>query len=255
MSSLPQRIDDSSSLTRLELTVRAVEQLAAGAERGEHLGTKRQIQEACGVSKGTFNEALRILQSRGVVTVRPGPNGGLFATQPTPVARLGSALLSAPSASRDVGDAVRIRAALEPLMVADVLEYGSAADFAVMRGALERMHGAVEEQAQDRFVEADWDLHAAIARVSPNVMLRVIGVSLLEVLRSHDVKVEWPEEEPLPEVMVNRLRLHEDLVAAMERGDRERSVDLAAEHGRRSLRYHVQQTQRTGPTALPTTSA
>lgn len=251
MSSLPQRIDDSSALTRLELTVRAVEQLAAQAEPGERLGTKTQIQKACGVSKGTFNEALRILQSYGVVTVRPGPNGGLFATQPSPVARLGSALLSAPSASRDVGDAVRIRAALEPLMVQDVLMYGSAADFAIMRSAIERMRSAADEEAQDLFVAADWDLHAAIAQVSPNVMLRVIGLSLLQVLRSHDVRVEWPEEEPLTEVMTKRLGLHEELVTAMERGHRERAVALMAEHSRRSLRYHVPLADRSGSAFLP----
>ncbi|WUX26907.1 GntR family transcriptional regulator [Streptomyces sp. NBC_01438] len=42
------------------------------------------MRNQCGVSVGTFNEALRLLQSRGLVTVKPGPGGGLFSGEQSP---------------------------------------------------------------------------------------------------------------------------------------------------------------------------
>ena len=48
---------------------------------GQRLGTKEELRVLCGVSVGTFNEALRLVQARGVLTVRTGRVGGLFASQ------------------------------------------------------------------------------------------------------------------------------------------------------------------------------
>jgi GntR family transcriptional repressor for pyruvate dehydrogenase complex len=41
------------------------------------------------VAPATLTEAVRLLQERGLVTVRPGPKGGIFVARPDPFARLG----------------------------------------------------------------------------------------------------------------------------------------------------------------------
>ena len=104
------------SLTRPEQAALAIGRLAESAEPGAHLGTKQELQERCGVSKGTFNEALRLLQARGLITVRSGPGGGLFAAEPTPAVRIGNAILSLDRTETSLDDAIRIRSALDSVV-------------------------------------------------------------------------------------------------------------------------------------------
>src|SRR5882757_6150164 len=76
--------------SRVDIAVDSIAAIAQAASPGARLGTKEEMRGRSGVSVGTFNEALRLLQSRGLVTVRPGPGGGLFAAQQSPMVRLGN---------------------------------------------------------------------------------------------------------------------------------------------------------------------
>ncbi|MFD9664134.1 FadR/GntR family transcriptional regulator [Rhodococcus sp. NPDC059968] len=230
MTDLAQRMMMDASLSRTEQAALAIGQLAEQAPRGARLGTKTELQEQCGVAKGTFNEALRILQSRGVITVRSGPGGGLFAASPTPIARLGNSILSLDAAEGDVADAVRIRDTLDPLLIEDALEHSSAADIARMRVALAVMQEAVDAGDATGFVRANWDLHAAIARVSPNGILKSIYLSLLDLIESHTVSVEPDDHQSLPQYITERQKLHADLVDALDTRDRDRALRLIREH-------------------------
>ncbi|MFC0447403.1 FadR/GntR family transcriptional regulator [Rhodococcus jostii] len=230
MTDLAQRMMMDASLSRTEQAALAIGQLAERAQQGSRLGTKKELQERCGVAKGTFNEALRILQSRGVITVRSGPGGGLFAASPTPIARLGNSILSLDAAEGDVADAVRIRDALDPLLIEDALDHSSAVDIARMRTALDVMQQSADAGDATGFVRANWELHATIARVSPNAILKSIYLSLLDLIESHTVSVEPVGERPLSEYIAERQQLHADLVDALDRRDREKALRLIHEH-------------------------
>src|SRR5439155_1243423 len=78
--------------SRAEQAAVRVADLAAEARPGTRLGTKEEMRQRCGVSVGTFNDALRLLQTRELITVRPGPGGGLFVADRTPTVRLGNSL-------------------------------------------------------------------------------------------------------------------------------------------------------------------
>ncbi len=70
--------------TRTELAAQRLAAIARSARPGDRLGSKAELRERCGVSVGTFNEAIRLVQSRSLVTIRPGPGGGLFAAEQSP---------------------------------------------------------------------------------------------------------------------------------------------------------------------------
>lgn len=230
VTDLADRMMTDAGLSRPEQTALVIGRLAEQLPPGARIGTKRELQERCGVSKGTFNEALQILQARGVITLRSGPGGGLFAAKPTPIARLGNSILALDAAQADVSGAVRIRDALDPLLIDDALEYGSAADIARMRMSLDEMQAAIDADDPMAFVRANWDLHAAIARITPDTVLRTLYLSLLEVIESHTLAVEEATEKSLPEYIVERHKLHVELVEALDRRDRERARQLIAEH-------------------------
>ncbi|MFI6818682.1 FadR/GntR family transcriptional regulator [Nonomuraea sp. NPDC050328] len=210
-------------MNRAERAAEVLAGLSRAAAPGERLGTKEELRQACGVSAGTFNEALRLLQARGLVTVRPGPGGGLFAAEQSPMVRLGTTMLALDSGASEVADAIRVRDALEPLLFEDALWHGSPADFAELRACLETMKRAAGATA---FVRANWALHARIAEISPSPLLRSLYLSLLDVIGSRTVSMA----EPDPGYLAARHRLHERLVEALERRDREAVAALLAEH-------------------------
>lgn len=230
VTDLAERMIDGSGLSRPEQAALVIGRMAEALPPGARLGTKSELQQRCGVSKGTFNEALQILQARGVITLRSGPGGGLFAAKPTPIVRLGNSILSLDAAQADVSRAVRLRDALDPLLVEDAVEHSSAADIARMRMALEEMQAAIETDDPTGFVRANWDLHAAIARVSPDTVVKTLYLNLLEFIESHTLAVEEAADKPLPDYITERHQLHVDLVDALDRRDRENALRLIAEH-------------------------
>src|ERR1700678_2333313 len=130
--------------TRPEQAAEQLAELAAVAEPGTRLGTKEELRAVCGVSVGTFNEALRLVQARGLVTVRAGRVGGLFASRQSPLVRLGNSVLAIDDDAMSVADAVRIRDALEPLVVEDAARHRSADDLDALRQGLLRMRAAAD---------------------------------------------------------------------------------------------------------------
>lgn len=118
---------------RLELLIpssaeRAAQRIADMAREcapGDRLGNRAEIREICQVSVGTLHEALRILQSRGIVSLRPGPGGGLFVSNQAPVKRFANELLSTDAASPTIRETIRIAKALDPLIVDDAARHAS----------------------------------------------------------------------------------------------------------------------------------
>ena len=216
--------------SRADLAADLVATLAAEAEPGARLGTKEELRARCGVSVGTFNEALRLLQSRELVTVRPGPGGGLFAAGPRPTVRLGNAVLTLDNSQTAVTEAIRIRKSLDPLLIEDALWHASPADLAVLRERLTPMADAVASRDPIAFVVANWQLHAEIAAISPNQMLRSIYSTLLAIVESHTLSVLPGEGAVLPDLLEERYRLHADLIDALDHRDATRAARLVAAH-------------------------
>jgi DNA-binding FadR family transcriptional regulator len=216
--------------TRPEQAAERLAGLAAAAEPGSRLGTKEELRVLCGVSVGTFNEALRLVQARGLVTVRAGRVGGLFASRQSPLVRLGNSVLAIDDDALSVADAVRIRDALDPLLIADAVRHRSDDDLTALRQGLRRMRAAADALDGIEFIRANWALHARMADISPSVMLRSFYLSLLEMIESHTLAVQAAGSDPLPEYFGGRYRLHADLVDAVADQDGPRALILIREH-------------------------
>jgi len=216
--------------SRAEYAARRLEGLAEMAAPGERLGTKVELREFCGVSVGTFNEAVKLAQSRGYVVSRSGPGGGIFAVERSPIARLGNSVLALDSSATSVADAVRMRDALDPLLVDDALWHSSAIDIGRMRACLEDMAAARDSDDPVAFVQANWALHRQIAEVSPSAILRSVYISLLELIQAHTRGVGGAGEQPLSDYVAARYVLHERLVDAIEARDQDAARRLIHEH-------------------------
>lgn len=219
----------SRGQTRPELAAERLADLSMSAQPGERLGTKEELRASCGVSVGTFNEALRMVQARGLVTVRSGPGGGLFAGRQSPMVRFGNAMLALDEEAASVADAFRLRHALDPLLVQDALDHASAHDIAALRGELDQMKAAAASGKNAKFVSANWSLHVRLAEISPSPMLRSFYLNLLEITESHLLAAQLVGDDPRVDFMRSRYEVHAALVEAIAAHD-PRALDLIAEH-------------------------
>lgn len=220
----------NATSSRAEAAAKYLEALADRSEPDSRLGRKEDLRKLCGVSVGTFNEALKLAQSRGIVAVRPGPGGGIFVSRQSPFVRMGNSVLALDTAQTSVADAVRIRNALDPLLVEDALLHASPTDIAAMRVDLDQMRDGMNDGDAIRFVRANWHLHAEIARTSPNAILRSIYLSLLNLVEEHTLEIQETEDEPLPEFIASRFELHVALVDAIAARDKTRALQLIEIH-------------------------
>lgn len=215
--------------SRVKFAAERLAEMARALQPGERIGRKEDVRQKIGVSHGTFNEALRLLQSEGLLTLKSGPQGGLFSAQQSPIAQFGRAVLQLDSESARVSEAVRIRAALEPLIIEDAVGVASASLVDEMHQQLNAMQHAVgAEERGLEFLRANWSLHGAIARVSSNAMLRELYVSLLDFIEGHTISVVMVGEEPMRSFHHDRYLVHRDLVEAIEGDDM--AAAIAATH-------------------------
>ena len=215
--------------TRSSALVAYVEQLIheRGLRPGDRIATKDDLHEQTAAARTTINEAVRLLQNRGRVRLRPGPGGGLFVAEASPLVRFGQTLAAASGAvaAATVSDARVVREALEPLVAADAARHRSAADLAELRALLGEL--AVSGGSGQRLRHATWRLHERIARVTPNGVLAAMYLGLARFIDEQGAITASGAPAPAAELL---LRVYAELVDAIASGDAARAWALAAQH-------------------------
>jgi DNA-binding FadR family transcriptional regulator len=185
-----------------------------GLRPGDHIGTRAGLRDETGVARATINEAIRLLQERQRIVVRPGPGGGLFVATTDPVVRLGRTLLTVHGEPLAVSGAIEVREQLEPLVAADAARHRTAADGRELESLITAMSRNLDDVSQ--FVSLNWDLHTRIAAISPNAVLRGIYVGLYEFVNQVSLVSPQPRDAVY---MQQRMKVHQELVDAILAGD------------------------------------
>lgn len=221
--------------SRSETVGQAVEQLIRDRQLqpGERLGTKEELRGEFKVAVATFNEALRMLESRGVVDLRPGPGGGVFVAHPPALVRLGHKMLALDSDSASVASGLAVRNALEPLVASEALAHHTPADIAELRALAAQMARTADPAD---YLRVNWTLHRRMVRISPNELLVEIYQGLLDLAEEHLRGVQQAD----PGMSASDgAAVHTALVEALAAGDR---AALAA-----AVRDHAQLTSHEPP--------
>jgi len=172
----------ASRVPRAEAVARDLEAeiLGGGLAPGDRLGTKDDLRQRFGVAVATVNEAVRLLEMRGLIEARPGPGGGVFVVNSSVrVALTRSGLASTWGAAR-FADCMAVRTALEPLVCRDAAAHHTAEDLVALR----RIFAEMERQGTDpaAYLELNWALHRRIAKMCRNAPLHSIYLTLLDFL-------------------------------------------------------------------------
>ena len=222
----------SFGTSRAEVAATKLADILATEQTGARLGTKEEVRATVdpSLSLASFNETLRLLQSRGMITVRPGPGGGVFVAEQSPMARLGNALLGLNIDRSMVGEAVRIRNALEALVAEDACLHATVSDLAAMEQALDRMREALRQEDGIEFLHSNWELHSKIAQATRSEILGSLYLSLLDLVEEHTISVRSAGPMSLTEFHRERLAIHEELVRAITHGDLDEVARTVALH-------------------------
>lgn len=150
---------------------------------GSQLASERDLMVQFGVSRPTVREALRILQSMGLIESRPGTRGGPVVLAPSskPLSRSLRALVG--TDALDVSALVEYRVVLEGTTSRLAAVRHDEEQLARMRAAIEQMERDAEANA-DSFAAADIEFHEAIWEASGNEVLRLTGEAVSGVLRA-----------------------------------------------------------------------
>jgi DNA-binding FadR family transcriptional regulator len=219
---------------RAEAAAQILGELARQAEPSSRLGTKEELRTRCEVSVGTFNEALKIAHNRGLVGLRPGPGGGIFSQAPSALVRLGNLFLGLDRDEDTVAEAVHVRNALDVLLMDDAITHRTDEDVDKLRAEVDLMKIAVRDSRPTDFMKANWHMHAVIANISPNTILKNFYLGLLEVIEEHNLTVEPTKEQSLQSYIEYRLDLHSRMVDAIEASDQDLARMLVEEHNTES---------------------
>lgn len=193
---------------------------------GERLGTKTELREQYGVAAGTLNEAIRLLETRGLVDAKPGPRGGIFAAAPPAHVRLSHLILGLGGDALSVADQLEVRNALEVPVALHAARAARTRDITRLGKLVDRM-GECQDDPKE-YLRRNWDLHEAIAQLAGNELLRTIYVSLLDGAREA-VRDVMPDDEFRATWRAN-WQLHVDLVDAIASGDPEQAARAAEAH-------------------------
>ena len=204
-------------ISRAEELSRRLEQeiVDNGLPAGERLGTKEDIRNRFGYAVATVNEALRLLETRGLIEARPGPGGGMFVASPSSRVRLNHLVLGFKVDDAPFTDCLAVRNALEPLVCREAAANCKAADAKALRGIVARMRK--QEDNPKAFLRLNWDLHRRMAKMDVNAPLKTLYLTLLDKL-PETVVLTIDRREVLREYHPKIVELSRDEASDVPRG-------------------------------------
>jgi GntR family transcriptional repressor for pyruvate dehydrogenase complex len=193
--------------------------IGRGMSPGEPLPSEAELIHDEGFSRGTVREALRLLESDGLIEIRRGPRGGIRVAHPdlTQVSRSVALLLTlAQTSMRSFSEFRRL---VEP----------AAAASAARSATAEQRQWLLELAEQSDLRTALWEpsveFHTAIAACSDNEILRVVVAAFGQELTWHA-----PGDRLTHEDMDETKGAHRRVARAIAAGDAERASRTMRRH-------------------------
>ncbi len=208
----PLEVEPVKSTRIYEEIVRQVKQLIADGtlKSGDRLPPERDLAEKFRVSRTSVREALRALQSRGLVQIRAGE--GAFVSDVSVETLIEPLALVILPHREAVGELFEARRLLEPAIAALAAERATPDEIAEMARILEEQ--AREVAASRTGVAQDTAFHAALAHSAHNRAITMIVNALMDLLtQSREESLQSPGRPR---------RSHEDhvkILGAIRRGD------------------------------------
>jgi GntR family transcriptional repressor for pyruvate dehydrogenase complex len=147
----------------------------------ERLPPERELAKALNVSRPTLREALRLLQSRGLVERKPGSGTYVRQMSPAPIIKSVESFFLVSDCS--YSDLMQVRLLLEPCASALAATQAAAEDLGLIDQRLEAIEAAFDTGDSTRLAAADAQFHMEVARISGNRLLAAMEAAIDHLVR------------------------------------------------------------------------
>jgi DNA-binding FadR family transcriptional regulator len=179
---------------------------------GTPLPPEREMVQSMGVGRTTLREALRLLETRGVLTIRSGPRGGPIVRRPDP---------------RDLSEGLSLMLQFEKADLTVMMDARSALEPAAARLAATRISPEVLEELRENnrqiaanandveaFFPLNREFHRLIAQASGNMVVRIFVESIMSIADGQSAGIVY--KKPQIDAIVEA---HERVIQALADGD------------------------------------
>jgi DNA-binding FadR family transcriptional regulator len=214
-----------------------------GLKPGDRIPQDWLADEAMKASKGTVREAMKALETQGLIKTRTGPGGGAFVTALSGEQAMGLLsnlfLFNQPT----IADIYALRKLLEPELVAGLAGRLDESAYRDLQSTI-RLYENPPETAEEEFRQriAELDFHSVLAGLSDNRILGFVLVFLHTLLRDmtafRDIYAT-----PNPELRETALSYQVRLIRHLKAGDARAAHDLMREHMIEAERYMLERAE------------
>jgi GntR family transcriptional repressor for pyruvate dehydrogenase complex len=236
---VPPRLPRMAELVAADLRRRIIGgDLADGAE----LPREAEMVEEFGVSRPSLREALRILETEGLIRIRRGKVGGAIVRRPTAQSTAYHVGLTLQSRGVTLRDLAQARGVLEPACAG----FAAGQPASARKKIVKRLTELIDESEaclgeSYAFTETALKFHAAVVELSGNTTVAVLAGALEAVWSSQER--HWAERAsheggyPDPKAQSEVLRAHRRVVRAIADGDPEAAIESMRSHLSKSQPY------------------
>jgi GntR family transcriptional repressor for pyruvate dehydrogenase complex len=226
--------DDAVQLFRTVRTTRASQDIvqqvkshifAGKLAPGDRLPTEKELAEQFGLSRITVRDALRVLESQGLISIKVGAGGGAFVSDPANTQSANELITDLLRLQRATSqELVEARIVIETAIVSFAAERATPEDLAAMQEAINAAHAA-RTAGKSHFTPYSVDFHIALAKAAKNQVLQ-FTVDSFRTLFYETLEKLMPNE-----LMAQRaIEDHQSLLDAIAAHDPARARQIMREH-------------------------
>jgi GntR family transcriptional repressor for pyruvate dehydrogenase complex len=209
---------------------------------GDRLPPERELKEMFKTSRGTLREALRVLEQKGLITIKTGVNGGAIVQAVTPRHVSESLALLIRFQRIPLKDLAEFREGVEGLVAGLVAQRAKRKDLDLLKQLLNEAKSYLDEGVSrwDEFIQTDNMLHMAMAHIAGNPIYE----SVLQMVHDNITRYYNRFLARRKEIMEENYRDLCEIVRAVEEGKSEKARSLVQDHVYRFNRLMEKQKQK-----------
>lgn len=206
--------------------------LSGELAEGERLPVEEDLTTQFGVARTTLREALRVLESQGLITIRRGRGGGPIVTHPDLAPTSMALAISLQLQGTSMADLDEARRMIEPQIAGRLARDHRAEDLEPLAAAIEVASAAAERDDAMAFGLAAAAVHDALIGASGNTTLTTLTTLLQHMVRGDYTRNADSFDQRL---MRRAVRGYRKLLDLIEAGDE----DGAVAHWGATMRYTI----------------
>ena len=201
------------------------ESIFAGDLRPGHaLAPEKELAEQFSVSRITVRDALRVLESQGLIQIKVGARGGAFVARPSTIAVSESLTNMLRLNQATLRDLVEARILVEPHVASMAARRATPEDLRAMQTAIDAARDA-QTGGDPYFIPTSVAFHLALAEAAKNPVL-LFAVNSFRALFHEALATLLPAEDMAERAIAD----HQRILNAIRARDAERARDVMREH-------------------------